>query len=652
MALLRFLLLRRLSIAVRRKALLINLRLLCIMAINIGIVAISYLSALGLRFDFDFSVALHRSWVLPLLLLLAFRIGAYAYWNLNQSRWRYSSTKDLIGLLKAHFVSSALFAAGIFLFRVTVFPRSVIFIEFGISVLVSGGLRLVTRLATERIVEFSGFATGASRRDREVLILGAGDSGHLLIKTLLAHRRLGYKPIGVLDDSEWLANSSVFGIPVLGKIGTLDSVIASSPRLAAVIVAIPSYSAQRFAAAALVCERFGVALKRVQSFEDIACLDAGEQPTMLTVESVLHKELVVEHESEVRSAIRGKRVLVTGAGGSIGGELVRQILQFDPSEVILFDNGEYNLFRAAREFSGEATKRICRFELGSICDEERLVKIFAKCRPQLVFHAAAYKHVPLLEANVYEAFRNNIVGTRNLLRVCQATSVERFVLISTDKAVDPVSIMGVSKRIAELLTQEACATSTGGFAAAAVRFGNVINSAGSVVPLFKEQILSGGPITVTHPDMERYFMSIREAVRLVLTAGTLSDSGEVYILDMGKPIKIVELARKMLALYGRRDIPIVFTGVRPGEKLSEVLSTNSEIRGATRFKKVSRLVTIGESALNGAFDWVANLETRAGLIDERALMAELKGFIGALSAVKDSSPRTKSIDSEARNSFV
>ncbi len=650
MALLKFILLRKLSLAIQRKALLLNLRLPCILAINIAIVTVSYLSALGLRFDFDFSVALARSWVLPLLLLLAFRVTAYAYWNINQGRWRYSSTKDLMSLLKAHFVSSALLTASIFLFQISVFPRSVIFIEFGLSVLLSGGLRLLTRLASERLVEISRLAT---KNDREVLVLGAGDSGHLLIKTLLAHRRLGYKPIGVLDDSEWLVSSSVFGVPVLGSIANLESMIASHPRLAAVIVAIPSYSAERFASATEICERFGVALKRVQSFEDIACLDAGEQRTMLTVESVLHKDLVVEHETEVRSAIRGKRVLVTGAGGSIGGELVRQILQFDPLEVILLDNGEFNLFRAAREFSTDGKKSVCRFELGSICDEDRLVKVFAKYRPQLVYHAAAYKHVPLLEANVYEAFRNNIVGTRNLLRVSQATGVERFVLISTDKAVDPISIMGVSKRIAELLTQEACASSSGAFAAAAVRFGNVINSAGSVVPLFKEQILSGGPITVTHPDMERYFMSIREAVRLVLTAGTLSDSGEVYILDMGKPIKIVDLAKKMLALYGRRDIPIVFTGVRPGEKLTEILSTDSEVRGATRFKKVSKLVTSRELSLNHAFDWVETLEARAGVLDERTLIAEMKAFVGAFTDSEGSSHQRVSRDNnQARHPLI
>ena len=632
MALLEFILFRRLGNWFRRTGWFPLTRLVTLLVINLALTGASYLAALGLRFEFDFSVALARQWELPLLVLLTARVAAFAYWDLNQARWRYCSTSDLSSLLKAHFASSALFAAGVFLFRVPEFPRSVIFIEFGLSLLISGGLRLATRMSFERLLEFSRLPGGVAS-ERQVLVLGAGDSGHLLIKTLLGHRRLRYKPIGVLDDSEWLRNYAVFGIPVLGPIGKLEEIIAGSPQLAAVIVAIPSYSAERLAEVTRICERHAIPFKRVQSFEDIACLDASEPRSSLTVEAVLDKEITVEHEDEVRAAIRGKRVLITGAGGSIGSELVRQVLQFGPKQVVLFDNGEYNLFRTAREFGSGPHSGICHYELGSICDEARLVSVFSKYKPQLVFHAAAYKHVPLLEENCYEAFTNNVLGTRNVLLAAKTFEAERFVLISTDKAVDPVSIMGVSKRIAELLTQAACRSQIPGerpFGAAAVRFGNVINSAGSVVPVFKEQIMSGGPITVTHPDMERYFMSIREAVRLVLTAGTLSDSGEVYVLDMGKPIKIVDLARKMLALYGRRDIPIVFTGIRPGEKLTECLSTTSEVRGPTRFSKVTRLVsTASNDVMVGAeiFARIDGIERRLMRLSDSDLIAELRAIV-------------------------
>ncbi len=609
---------------------LIKFRLPLIIALHAVTTELGYLFALGLRFDFDWEEVfpLHR-FLLPALILFTARHAAYSYFRLYQGYWRYASTKDLTDIIKAHFVSSLLFTASVLLLRIDSFPRSVIFIEFALSILISGGSRLFTRLLCEQFL---------NREDREVagdvrqvVVVGAGDSGHLLVKNMLSHKRLSYQPVAVLDDSERLLGSTVFGVPVWGSVAMLEQCLDAFPHVSAVIVAIPSLSHQRGRQIEAVCKSIGVAVKRLQAFEDLACIDASVRQEAITIESVLEKQMSVAHESELREQLHDKMVLVTGAGGSIGSELVRQILQFEPSSLILVDNSEYNLFKLNRELSGSHPNVRRVPILASITDRIRLLRIFKQYRPQVVFHAAAYKHVPLMEDNCYEAFQNNIIGTKHLLEAAAQFGVQRFVMISSDKAVAPTSVMGCSKLIAEMLVQHYSLSKTPSLLApsmstAVVRFGNVINSAGSVIPVFKEQILSGGPITVTHPDMERYFMSIREAVRLVMTAGTLGQKGEIYILDMGKPIKIVDVAKKMLALYGRRDIEIVYTGVRPGEKLSEELLSTSEYRGPTRFEKVSRV----QNFVQPRFDllrWVAEVEKRLSNLSDSEIKKLMFGLV-------------------------
>ncbi len=566
-----------------------RVRLPLVIAVHIALFAGSYLAALLLRFDLDIEESfVQRALLLPILVLVLTRFAAYTWWDLNRGSWRYASTRDLLTLVKAHVASTTAFVAVVALARIPDVPRSVILIDFGLSLFLSGGLRFMVRIASERFAsrnpEFSGI--------REVVILGAGDSGHLLVKNLLSQKRIMYRPVAVLDDSERLQGSKVDGVPVCGTLSELEATLLRLPRVSAVIAAIPSLSSEKMSRIRGTCTAHDVPLKRLQSFEDIACADALSTTPFLSIESVLEKEVDIEHESEIREALSGKRILVTGAGGSIGSELVRQILPFGPAELTLVDMNEYNLFRIERELSGRHDDTVKHFCLGNICDAHRLQSIMSQVHPQIVFHAAAYKHVPLMEANCYEAFCTNVLGTRNTLQAAWRCGAEQFVMISTDKAVDPSSIMGCTKRIAEALTQSyhnASRTEGSELKTAVVRFGNVINSNGSVIPLFREQILSGGPITVTHPQMERFFMSIREAVRLVLTAGILGTHGEIYLLDMGKPIKIVDVARKMRALYGRRDIPIVFTGIRPGEKLSEVLTDLTEEQVSTTYRKIRKL---------------------------------------------------------------
>jgi FlaA1/EpsC-like NDP-sugar epimerase len=538
------------------------------------------------------------------------------YWGLNTGYWRYTSTRDVQVLVRAHLATTLMLATAIAILRIESFPRSVLFLEFVISLMLAFGVRMGARMLADHLRGRGALSEGSDVR--EVLIVGAGDSGHALVKMLIGERRLGYHPIGILDDSENLQGVNVFGVPVLGRTAILSEVLERSPAVSAVVVAIPSLSKSRFDEIAEVCQEHSVLVKRMQAFEDIACIDASDAEPELRIEALLDRDTSVSHDEEVREALSGRRVLITGAGGSIGAELVQQVLGFGPSLLIMVDSCEYNLFRIDLELRRRGETSRVKSVLLNVCDNARLAEVFSEYKPEYVFHAAAYKHVPLLEENCTQAFINNVVGTRNLLDQCLAAGTRRFILISTDKAVNPTSVMGASKRVAEMLTLEACVSASKlgvkEFSAAAVRFGNVINSNGSVIPLFKEQIASGGPITVTHPEMERYFMSIREAVRLVLIAGTLTQSGEVYVLDMGRPVRILDVAKKMRALYGRRDVPIVFTGIRPGEKLSERLSEAGENTTSTRFQKVMRIVS-SAPATEGVFAWTSRMEAQLGNLE-------------------------------------
>jgi len=559
--------------------------------------------SLGLRFEFNWEeVVAHGRTGLPLVGLILVRFLGYSYWKLIRHHWRYFATPDLISLIKAHTASSFAWGTFIYISGQESFPRSVLFIEFLVSLGLACGSRFVTRLLSERYIRGSALSNSLAR---DVIVLGAGDSGHLLVKQLLSLKRLSYRPIAVLDDSERLQGSSVHGVSVVGPIGMLEGIIKEMPSISAVICAIPSLSTSRLKSIESICKQNDIPLKRLQSFEDIACLDADTLVRPLSIESVLQKEVSFEHESDIKEKLNGKTILITGAGGSIGSEIVRQLLLFNPKNLVLLDNSEYNLFSIEREIKEQTPTSNISAVIASVRDQSRLTQVFDTYKPNFVFHAAALKHVPLMESNPLEAFKTNILGTRNVLFAASQCSTEKFVLISTDKAVDPESVMGATKRICEFLVQEFVAKSD--LKASIVRFGNVINSTGSVIPTFKSQIIAGGPLTVTHPDMERYFMSISEAVRLVLTSGSLAEEGGLYVLDMGRKVKILDLARKMRALYGRRDIPIVFTGLRPGERLTEMLTAPGEITIPTRFSRV-RKIQNSKLTPSNVWAWVMSVE--------------------------------------------
>jgi FlaA1/EpsC-like NDP-sugar epimerase len=417
------------------------------------------------------------------------------------------------------------------------------------------------------------------------LILGAGRSGALLEREL--RHRGAFDVVGFLDDDRRLRGAQVHGVPVLGAIDQLPRV-AREMGADLAIIAMPSANNQQMRQVVEICEKSGIKFRTLPTLNDL-----GNKATRIddikrvAIDDLLGREPISLVWDSIRDGLAGKRVLITGGGGSIGSELCRQIARLNPVELIVVDNSEYALYRIDHELRTEFQDLVFYSVLGDICDSATVEKVIGEYQPDMVFHAAAYKHLPILQTQIREAFRNNVLGTKRLAEAAERHNVGTFVLISTDKAVNPANIMGATKRVAEMV----CQTMNGrsGTRYITVRFGNVLNSNGSVVPLFKEQIAKGGPVTVTHPEISRYFMTIAEASQLIMQAAVLGEGGEIYVLDMGEPIKITYLAEQLIRLSGKepgRDIQIVYTGLRPGEKLFEELFHELEPYEQTQHEKI------------------------------------------------------------------
>jgi FlaA1/EpsC-like NDP-sugar epimerase len=549
------------------------------------LISVSLLLSYALRFNtLDFSAHLHQILtILPVLLVL--RLGIFTYFGLYRGMWRFTGMCDLVALIKAVTISTGLAMALLFLaFRLEEYPRSVFIIDWFVILVLTGGSRFSYRLYREGWLK-----PGAHPKEtaRNVLIVGAGRAGEMILRELLGNYRLNYTPVGFLDDDRKKRNLSIHGCRVIGTTRELPR-IGKKYNIAEVFLAVPTASGAARRRIMLTCKRAGIKAKTLPAVSEI--LSGSAKVSMLRefqIEDLLGRKPAQLDAASIREFLRAKTVLITGAGGSIGSELCRQVAQFSPKRIVLFERSEYNLYQIHMNLQDLFPEVLVNPVIGDILNQNRVEQTFAKFMPEVVFHAAAYKHVPLMEMNPIEALWNNIHGTGIVARCSHAYGVRKFVMVSTDKAVRPTNIMGVSKRIAELICQGI--GSAGKTQFVTVRFGNVLNSVGSVIPLFKQQIEKGGPVTVTHPDIYRYFMTIPESVQLIMQAGAMGKGGELFILDMGVPVKIVDLARDLITLSGLvpdRDINIVFTGLRPGEKLYEELLTPGEEIKSTLHEKI------------------------------------------------------------------
>ncbi len=500
----------------------------------------------------------------------------YYFFGIYRHVWRYASTRELVLIFSAVTTASmvlsgvmmGLFAAGTFYG----FPRSVLIIDWLLSMALIGGVRFIFRVLAETATSVSDQSFIPSLRCKWVLVVGAGDAGAMVVREMLKNPQLNMKPIGFLDDDPTKVNSKIHGVPVLAPLDQIDQIL-NKHHVDEVVVAIPSASGQVVRKVTEVCRLRNVAFRTMPGiYELLGGAVSVSRLREVDIFDLLRREPVKIETEALGEVLEGRVVMVTGAGGSIGRELCRQIAQVNPQRLLALGHGENSIFSALLDLSeGFPALEIVPL-IADVRDLPRLEAIFNRWKPEVVFHTAAHKHVPLMESNIEEAVTNNIIGTRNIVHVALVHDVERLVMISTDKAIRPVNVMGATKRIAEMLVLDAAHQHQRAFTV--VRFGNVLGSRGSVVPRFKRQIANGGPVTVTHPEMKRYFMTIPEAVHLVLQASAMSTGGENYILDMGQPVRILDLAEDLIRLSGLepgKDIEIVITGIRPGEKLSEDL---------------------------------------------------------------------------------
>lgn len=549
--------------------------------------------------------------------VLVARMAAFFYFDLFQGLWRYVSLTDLVNLAKATVAGSVVYLLAIVALRPGLkdIPRSALVIEPILCVVLVGGVRMAVRTWREIFAP-------ASRGGRRVLIVGAGDAGEMLLREMKAHRHLSYAPVGFVDDDNRKHGTKIHGVPVLGGIDDLKRIVETTGA-EELIMAIPSARGAEYARILNECASTGVRLRRLP--HNVADIVRLTELRDVAVEDLLDREQVQIDLDALRAAVTGKIVLVTGAGGSIGSEVVRQLAPLSPSLVIALDRSENALFFLERELAVHHPGLVARIRVGDVLDRPAMRALFEEHKPHLIIHAAAYKHVPLMEAHAVEAVQNNVAATRFLAEMAVEHGVARFLLISSDKAVRPTSVMGATKRAAELSLQSMPQSGTQFIA---VRFGNVLGSDGSVVPLFRKQIQEGGPVTVTHPDVVRYFMTISEAVGLVLQAGVMGKGGELFHLDMGRPVKVVELAEKLIQLSGFRpheDIEIRFIGLRPGEKMHEELLADGEGVEPTGHPRI-RVVRFG------TFDAVevrARIEDllAAGSVGRHALIRALKALV-------------------------
>ncbi len=595
---------------------------------DIALIIVSVLGSFALRLNVGELPYYFPAVLLMCAVALIIKIPVYYFFGLYRRLWMYASTGELrlitVAVTTASVLTSAVMAVLIVTGRVLPgMPRSALGIDWLLSLILIGGSRFALRILSEQTLGLRPAGSG-----KRALVIGAGDAGALVVRELQKSSQLNLTPIGFLDDDPAKQKHAIHGVTVIGTISDLPSII-DLHRVNEVIIAIPSAPGQLVRTVNDVCRLKGISSRTVPGiYELIGGKVSVNRLREVDITDLLRREPVRVNDAAVGATLEGKRVLVTGAGGSIGRELCRQIARRNPAALILLGHGENSIFEILLELRHDYPSLLLPPVIADIRNPERLDCVFKEHQPHVVFHAAAHKHVPLMETNIVEAVTNNVIGTRNVVQAAQDHHVERFVLISTDKAVRPSSIYGATKRLAEMIVLNAARELHCAFTV--VRFGNVLGSRGSIIPIFKQQIANGGPITITHPDMFRFFMTIPEAVYLVLQAASMENGGETFVLNMGEPVRILDLAEDLIRLSGLepyRDIDISFTGIRPGEKLTEELWEDGTPLARTLHPDIFRLdadASLSSLNLSQAID---SLSALSGAADTDAIATLLDRLI-------------------------
>ena len=546
---------------------------------------------------------IHALTVTALLSLTAYYVFSY-FLNLYWRDWEYASVYEVITVVKC--VSAAVIVstiAGIVWFKTLVTWQFVVVLWL-LLVCAVGGVRLSMRIFREYFVD-----SVVMENAKPTLIVGAGAAGTLLVRQMLMHPKMRMMPVAFVDDDQEKQRKDIYGVRILGTTKDIEKIVQQMG-ITKVVIAMPSLPNKKLNEVYDIARKTGAECVILPNIDEVMSGNLHvQQLRNVEIEDLLGRDPVELDQTLIEKQLRGKRILVTGAGGSIGSEICRQVSSFRPKELIILGHGENSIYQLNMELLGKYAEhfRITPV-IADVQDRKRIFEVMEKYRPDVVYHAAAHKHVPLMEINPREAVKNNILGTRNVAEAANHAKVKTFVMISTDKAVNPPNIMGATKRLCEMIVQD-MATKSETTKYVAVRFGNVLGSRGSVIPLFKKQIAKGGPITVTHPDIVRYFMTIPEAAQLVIQAGSLARGGEIFVLDMGKPVRIVDLAKNLIRLsgYSEDDIEIKFTGLRPGEKMYEELLNEGEINPKQIFPKI-HIGIADNSKIDRVYDFIEKFE--------------------------------------------
>ena len=547
---------------------------------------------------------IHGLTITAILSLVAYYVFSY-FFNLYWRDWEYASVYEVITVVKcvsATVIVSTISGLAFFDTKVTWQFLIVCWLLLVISI---GGVRLSMRVFREFFADSS-----VMENAKPTLIVGAGAAGTLLVRQMLMHPAMRMDPIAFVDDDPEKLRKDIYGVRILGAIKDIERIV-DTMGITKVVIAMPSLPIKKLNEVYDVARKTGAECVILPNIDDVMSGNLHvQQLRNVEIEDLLGRDPVHLDQTMIEKQLRGKKILVTGAGGSIGSEICRQVAKFKPKEIIILGHGENSIYQLNMELVGKYSQHFTITPvIADVQDRKRIFEVMDKYKPDVVYHAAAHKHVPLMELNPREAVKNNILGTRNVAEAASHARVKSFVMVSTDKAVNPPNIMGATKRLCEMIVQD-MATRSEYTKFVAVRFGNVLGSRGSVIPLFKKQIAEGGPITVTHPDIVRYFMTIPEAAQLVIQAGSLARGGEIFVLDMGQPVKIVDLAKNLIRLsgYDEGDIEIKFTGLRPGEKMYEELLNEGEVNPKQVFPKI-HIGIADNSKINRVYNFIENFES-------------------------------------------